>query len=108
MHEVLIDDPKVSIGLPLRPIRPRPRILYLVPAWPHERSFGQQLRVLHIGRALQKIGEVKLAIVSNTEDAEAMEKTANEFEVYCDLRMKHLVPRGPIQQLKWWLDPGIM
>jgi glycosyltransferase involved in cell wall biosynthesis len=97
----------VGIGLPVRRTKPRPRILYLVPAWPHERSFGQQLRVLHVGRALQNIGEVKLAVVSITEDAEAMEKTANEFQVHCNLRMKQLIRRGPGQRLKWWLDPTI-
>ncbi len=108
MHEVPVDIPKVGINLPLRLIRTRPRILYIVPAWPHERSFGQQLRVLHVGRALQKIGEVKLAIVSDTEDAEAMEKTANEFEVHCNLRTKTVLHREPWHRLKWWLDPGIM
>jgi polysaccharide biosynthesis protein PslH len=84
---------------------PRPRILYVVPAWPHERSFGQQLRVLHVGRALQDFGEVNLAVISDSDDAQAMEKTASEFQVYCNLGTKRLPGRGSWQRLRWWLDP---
>jgi polysaccharide biosynthesis protein PslH len=105
MHWIPTTVPTQATDLPSPLIRPRPRILYLVPAWPHEKSFGQQLRVLHVGRALQDIGHVKLAVFSNTEDAEAMERTADEFDIHCSPRMNHRVDRRPGRRLKWWLDP---
>src|SRR6516162_1961992 len=85
-----------------------PRILYVVPTWPHEKSYGQQLRVLHVGRALQNVGEVSLAIVSNSNDAAAMAKTAIEFQVYCNLRAERPSHRGSRDRLRWWLDPCFM
>ncbi len=58
------------------------RVLYLCSSWPHGRSFGGQLRALHLGRALQQIGRVTVLMVgSEAGDAEAREKTAAEFDV---------------------------
>lgn len=86
-------------------MRTRPRILYLAPAWPYEKSFGKQLRVLHVARALQDIGEVNLAIASDTGDAEAIEKTARQFRVYCHVGIKEPPHGGLRDRLRWWLDP---
>ncbi|MBL9188083.1 MAG: glycosyltransferase [Opitutaceae bacterium] len=58
------------------------RILYLCSSWPLGRSFGGQLRALHIGRALKQVGKVTvLAVSSEADDQSAAEKTAAEFEV---------------------------
>lgn len=82
----------------------RPRILYLAPAWPHERSFGKQLRLLHLGRALQHFGEVNLVIASDTADAEVLEKSRREFQVDHTVSTEQVPPLGFRQRLKWWLD----
>lgn len=83
---------------------PRPRILYLAPAWPYEKSFGKQVRVLHVARALQDVGEVSLAIASDTDDAEAIEKTAGEFQVHGHVGTK-VVPNGGLRNhLRRWLN----
>jgi glycosyltransferase involved in cell wall biosynthesis len=83
----------------------RPRILYLVSTWPHERSFGNQLRVLQVGRALQNVGELNLVVASSNNDPDAIEKTASEFHLYCNVAVKSLPLRGLWQRLRWGLDP---
>jgi glycosyltransferase involved in cell wall biosynthesis len=83
----------------------RPRILYLAPAWPHEKSFGKQLRLLHVGRALRELGEVDLVVACNSGDAEAIEKTTREFRVYCSVNTLALPHRGLSHRLNWWLNP---
>jgi glycosyltransferase involved in cell wall biosynthesis len=90
---------------PVRSNRSRPRILYLAPAWPHEKSFGQQLRVLHVGRALQNFGELHLAVVSDKKDPQAVERTAGEFQIYCEVAARSSVAPGSWDRLRWWLDP---
>lgn len=58
------------------------RILYICSSWPLGRSFGGQLRALHLGRALQQIGRVTvLTVGSEANDIAAREKTAAEFDV---------------------------
>jgi glycosyltransferase involved in cell wall biosynthesis len=58
------------------------RILYVCSSWPCGRSFGGQLRALHLGRALQQIGPTTLLVVSSEAgDTEAREKTSREFDV---------------------------
>src|SRR5581483_9610113 len=66
-----------------------PRILYLTSCWPHDHTYGGQLRALHIGRALKEIGEVTLALVSSdivTE--EVVHKTAAEFKLEPAIRVE--------------------
>lgn len=58
------------------------RVLYLCSSWPLGRSFGGQLRALHLGRALQHLGRVTvLTVNSEADDAEARAATAAEFDV---------------------------
>jgi glycosyltransferase involved in cell wall biosynthesis len=83
----------------------RPRILYIVGAWPHQGSTGVQLRLLQVGRALQKIGDVELVTACNGGGAEALEKATSEFRVYCSVKTTALPPGGLRQRLQWWLDP---
>lgn len=83
----------------------RPRILYLTPAWPHERSSGKQLRLLHLGRALQQLGEVNLVIASNNGDAAVRERTRREFHTAYDVSTTQISYRGFRERLRWWLDP---
>lgn len=57
-----------------------PRILYICSSWPLGRSFGGQIRALHIGRALQQVGDVDVLMVgSEAGDQDSQEKTAREF-----------------------------
>jgi glycosyltransferase involved in cell wall biosynthesis len=80
----------------------------LVFTWPHEKSFGAQLRILHVGRALKNVGDVNLVVVSNADDASAVQKTASEFQLYCNLRTQGIERRGLWQRLRWWLDPRFL
>jgi glycosyltransferase involved in cell wall biosynthesis len=82
------------------------KILYLCPCWPHEQAFGGQLRALHVGRALQQLGEVTVVVVS-ADDTErvVMERTAEEFVVESPVHVGLVPNRGLIQRLRWAFDP---
>jgi glycosyltransferase involved in cell wall biosynthesis len=68
--------------------RRSPRILYLTSSWPHGQAFGGQLRALHIGRALQQIGDVTLSVVSSEiTDEEGLRRSGEDFR---------LAPRVPV------------
>lgn len=85
------------------------RILYITPCWPHEDSFGGQLRALHIGRALQRIGKVTLAVVSSdVAQPEAVKKTEAEFGVHSTVRIESLPNRGVVSRLRWAFDPRFL
>ena len=51
---------------------------------------------------------MKLAVISDTDDTEAMEKTASEFQVYCNLCTNRLPGPGLWQRLRWWSDPRFL
>jgi glycosyltransferase involved in cell wall biosynthesis len=60
----------------------KPRILYVLSCWPHDRSYGGQLRALHLARALAKVGHVTLAIVgADPVDDASKARTAAEFPI---------------------------
>jgi glycosyltransferase involved in cell wall biosynthesis len=81
------------------------RILYITSSWPHGKSFGGQLRALHIGRALRKIGDVTLMVVSSDDlDDDVVKKTASEFEVLQPVRVKTAPNRSVVQRLRWAFD----
>ena len=88
---------------------PSPRILYVTSCWPHDRPFGGQLRTLHIGRALQKLGEVTLTVVSeDAADGEILRKAAADFNVEPPIRV-NLVPNHSLsQRCRWALDPHFL
>lgn len=82
------------------------RILYLTPCWPHGRSFGGQLRALHVGRALRQIGQVTIAVVSDDEpEGDAQEQTAAEFTVLPQIRVGIQRNRRASERLQWLLNP---
>jgi glycosyltransferase involved in cell wall biosynthesis len=105
MQAVPVNATRAGVGLSPRVRKLRPRILYLAPTWPHANCFGQQLRVLHVGRALQQLGDVKLAVGSDVNEAEAIEKTAGEFQILCKIGTQRISRTAPWQRLRWWLDP---
>jgi polysaccharide biosynthesis protein PslH len=85
------------------------RILYLSSCWPHGRAFGGQLRTLQIGRALQKLGEVTLAVVSaDAAEEEVLRKTASEFRVEPPVRVEIRLNRGLSQRLRRAFDPHFL
>jgi glycosyltransferase involved in cell wall biosynthesis len=86
-----------------------PKILYITSCWPHDRAFGGQLRTLHIGRALQKLGKVTIAVVSSdVAPQQVMEKTAAEFTVKPPIRVESQGNRGLMQRLRWAFDPHFL
>jgi glycosyltransferase involved in cell wall biosynthesis len=84
----------------------RRRILYLAFAWPHEKSSGYNLRTLQVARALKEVGEVSLAVASQTDGTAAMEKAASEFQICCSMRVKTLGLHGLRERVRWAFDPS--
>lgn len=105
MNDALLNVRSPGADNSLRSKKSKPRILYIAPAWPHEKSFGQQLRVLHIGRALKRVGDLHLAVVSERKDPAAVQRTAGEFQIYCDIGARNHGSLSRLEQLRWWLDP---
>jgi glycosyltransferase involved in cell wall biosynthesis len=82
------------------------RILYVSSCWPHDRAFGGQLRSLHIGRALQQIGRVTLAVVTSDVPApEVVKRTAEEFAVEPPVRVNLQRNQRLVQRFQWAFDP---
>jgi glycosyltransferase involved in cell wall biosynthesis len=85
------------------------RILYITSSWPHDKSFGGQLRALHIGRALQKIGKVTVAVVSSdTASPEVLTRTADEFAVEPPVRVNMQRNRGMLRRFQWAVNPRFL
>lgn len=85
------------------------RILYITPFWPHDRSFGGQLRTLHIGRALQTIGKVTVAVVSSdATNPEILARTADEFEVESPVCVNVKRNRGINRRFQWAFNPRFL
>src|SRR5262245_44348519 len=83
----------------------RPRILYLTSSWPYGKSFGGQLRALHIGRALKQVGDVTLMVVnSDDDDVNVVLQTAEEFNVKPSATVRLSGNWGVIQKLRWAFD----
>ena len=85
------------------------RILYICSSWPHGPTFGGQLRALHVGRALQKVGQVTLAVVSSdVATPEIIKKTADEFDVEPPVRINVQPNRGLLKRVQWAFDPHFL
>jgi glycosyltransferase involved in cell wall biosynthesis len=63
------------------------------------------VRLLHVGRALQKLGEVNLVVACDSVEAETVEKASSEFQVYCRVKTLATPPDGLRGRINWWLDP---
>ncbi|MES2692295.1 MAG: glycosyltransferase family 4 protein [Verrucomicrobiota bacterium] len=86
--------------------RSRPRILYICPAWPHDKTYGGQLRALHVGRALKQIGDVRLVVVNAApETPDAIERTSAEFDLAATIKGASPLTRGLRDRLDWALNP---
>jgi polysaccharide biosynthesis protein PslH len=84
----------------------RPRILYVCPAWPHDHTYGGQLRALHIGRALKQVGHVHLLVIDAVPTgADAIEKTAAEFSLLGHIKGFKAETRSVGARLDWALNP---
>ena len=83
----------------------RLRILFVSSCWPHDRAFGGSLRALHTGKALHKLGEVTLAVVTpDVADEEVFRKTAAEFRLEPAVRVNESRNRGLTSRLRWAFD----
>lgn len=85
------------------------QILYIASCWPHGPAYGGQLRALHIGRALQKLGKVTIAIVtSDVPSSETIKKTADEFALYPPIAVCEHRNRGLAQRFQWAFNPRFL
>ncbi len=81
------------------------RILFVTPCWPHDHTYGGQLRALHIGRALKQLGEVTLAVVSSDMVADdVIRKTAEEFRLEPAIHVESLPDRKLMGRLRRAFD----
>jgi glycosyltransferase involved in cell wall biosynthesis len=65
-----------------------PRILYLSSCWPHDKSYGGQLRAFHIGRALQQLGRPTLVVIgAHDVDPAVKAKAAEEFDIGREIKL---------------------
>jgi len=86
-----------------------PQILYLTSSWPHDKSFGGQLRALQIGRALQSVGQVTVTVIgSDAAPTEVIKRTADEFAVEPPMRVNVEPNRGLIPRLQWAFNPRFL
>ena len=85
----------------------RPKILYVVSHWPGAPPYGGQQRTLHVGRLLQKIGDVSLVLVSPFDDRWKLwrEATEAEFTIAQIVDAKPVPPRGIVSRLRHEFDP---
>jgi glycosyltransferase involved in cell wall biosynthesis len=82
------------------------RILYVSSSWPHDQSFGGQLRALQISRALQEIGQVTVAVVSSdVARPEVIARTLDEFALEPPVRVKVQPNRGLVERFQWAFNP---
>jgi glycosyltransferase involved in cell wall biosynthesis len=87
----------------------KPRILYITAFWPHGQWSGGQLRTLHIARALQQMGEVKLCILDcHKVDQKTIRMTADEFRIESFVKLQPAAAGSGRQRLKDLLDPRRM
>jgi len=67
------------------------------------------LRALHIGRALQKLGKVTVAVVSSDiASPEVLTRTADEFAVEPSVRVNVQRNRGMLRRFQWVFNPRFL
>jgi len=82
-----------------------PRIMYLCPCWPHDKSHGGQLRALQIGRALQHVGCTTLVVAGAHEvESQIKVKTSAEFALGREMETSSAPVRGFSSRLKAIVD----
>jgi polysaccharide biosynthesis protein PslH len=85
----------------------RPKILYITPHYLHGRTFGGQLRALHVARGLQRAGNLSVALcVEGPQSETYLRKTREEFLVRhaFEVRANPLKTLG--ERLRYELDPS--
>lgn len=93
-------------GFGLRPLKDKPRILYITAVWPGKTATGVHVRALNVLRALQQIGTVEVIHV-----AEANEEFAGSAGPDGQPEPTYRIPleprpnRGVIEKLRWTIDP---
>ena len=84
-------------------------ILYIARHAPHGPAYGAQQRVLHVARALGKVGRVSVALVLPPEIDEAqLAATREEFRLAHVARLRTSPLHGLAQRLRHELDPMCM
>ncbi|MFL6416144.1 MAG: glycosyltransferase family 4 protein [Bryobacteraceae bacterium] len=84
---------------------PGKRILYVAPCWPDEKTFGTQLRVENIARALKHVGEVRVVVVRFDDDGErAHHAVGSDSEVVDFVELKVAPARSFASTLQCGLD----
>jgi glycosyltransferase involved in cell wall biosynthesis len=84
----------------------KPNILYVTSFLPHGPTSGAQLRVLNIGRQLQRVGNVSLVLsVSEEIDKEHIDRTRSEFNILHIAKVLPTPLKGLGSRIRYELDP---
>jgi hypothetical protein len=82
------------------------RILYVVSHWPGAPPYGAQQRVLHIGRLLQKVGDVSLVVLTDaTDDGRWRPQTETEFKIARVIKVTPVSGGGLVGRFRHEFDP---
>jgi glycosyltransferase involved in cell wall biosynthesis len=85
------------------------RILYVVSHWPGAPPYGGQQRILHIGRLLQKVGDVRLVLVNVDPDGERWRRqTEAEFKIAHVVGVRPIGAHGVLGRLRHEFDPSYL
>lgn len=88
---------------------PRPRILYVTSHCPGSKTYGGQLRALHVGRLLQRFGDVSMVIASWNAWPEEETRAAREmFDVARVVDFTQAPLSFPWGRARHELDPGYL
>jgi glycosyltransferase involved in cell wall biosynthesis len=85
------------------------RILYVTSVCPYGPSYGAQLRVLNIGRLLNRLGRVTLVIAAAEDiDPDSLAKAKSDFEQVHISRVGHEGLRGLRERIRFEMDPSFL
>jgi glycosyltransferase involved in cell wall biosynthesis len=86
--------------------RSSPRILYVSQTFPHQASFGGEMRCLNIARALRQMGTVEVVILDEEKKDENLTvRPGLEFPLLYSLDVRPRPNESMIEKLRWTFDP---
>jgi glycosyltransferase involved in cell wall biosynthesis len=97
-------------GTTERRSHPGPRILYVSPFWPVVPKSASEVRALQIGRALQEIGRVQVALVNEEQHFDSQVAAALQHDPpahFQSFRVRPCPRKHASEKLNWLLNPRV-
>jgi len=87
----------------------RPRILFLCDHCPTARSTGVRLRTVHVGKLLQRVGDVTMVVASHLRwTKEEIDADGRMFELRRVVRLRETPLSGFRERVRYELDSGFL